>query len=79
MLFLFDHVYRCDTFSSPGQLLEKPKLQPAVSDDLVLPAGAKQQTTMLIPYGMLPRASRHFFSDGMFLSCKCFQAPARAA
>jgi len=61
------------------QLLEKPKLQPAVSDDLVLPAGAKQQTTMLIPYGMLPRASRHFFSDGMFLSCKCFQAPARAA
>ena len=40
-------------------------MQPAVSEGLVLPTfGVKQQTTMLVPYGMLPRASRHFFSDG---------------
>ena len=79
LLLLFAHVYRSDAFFTPGQLLEKPKLQPAVSEDLVLPAGTKQQTTMLIPYGMLPRASRHFFSDGTFPSRNCFQAPARAA
>ena len=49
----------------PHQLLEQPRAQPAVSEGTVLPsAGVKQQTTMLIPYGMLPRASRHFFSDG---------------
>jgi len=49
----------------PHQLLEQPRAQPAVSEGTVLPsAGVKQQTTMLMPYGMLPRASRHFFSDG---------------
>jgi hypothetical protein len=37
-----------------------------VSEGTVLPSafGAKQLTTMLEPYGMLKRASRHFFSDG---------------
>ena len=47
-------------------MLEQPRAQPAVSEGTVLPSafGVKQQTTMLEPYGMLKRASRHFFSDG---------------
>ena len=67
------------------QLLEKPQAKPAVSEGVVLPFGAKQQTTMLEPYGMLRHVTRHFFSDGahmemlrsarhapgLYVSCAC--------
>jgi hypothetical protein len=37
----------------------------------VLPSSLVQQTTKLIPYGMLRTPTRHFFSDGIELEQWC--------
>mmetsp|Transcript_12714 Transcript_12714/g.29666 ORF Transcript_12714/g.29666 Transcript_12714/m.29666 type:complete len:89 (-) Transcript_12714:154-420(-) len=50
---------------SAGKAPEGKTTELVQTTGVVLPqAATKQQTTMLVPYGMLKSPTRHFFSDG---------------